>query len=234
MKYLPRDAAEGKMRALAAGAALLRAELSLGVHREGSPGRVVLSAQWVPPLVSAVGVVRAGGSPSSADPSESTKATRAGQRIAGAAKQAAGAITDNQDLRAEGELQQEKADAAKEAKRADEFAAQKREEARPPPARRSCASSASALSGSRDAAAAREERAERDRQAEQQQAARDTAVRRQAPEQVAQAREQDLRRDEVDAVHERVAAEERAQDEEVRAEQARRDAAALENVEKES
>jgi len=57
-------------------------------------------------------------------------------------------------------------------------------------------------------------------------------VRRQATEQVAQAREQDLRRDEVEAVHERAAAEGRAQDEEVRAEQARRDAAVLEDVEK--
>ncbi len=56
-------------------------------------------------------------------------------------------------------------------------------------------------------------------------------MRTQAAEQVAQAREQELHRDEVDAVRERAGAEERARDEENRAEQARRDAAALENVE---
>jgi uncharacterized protein YjbJ (UPF0337 family) len=167
-----------------------------------------------------------------ADPGESTKTTRAGQRVAGAAKQAAGALTDNQDLRAEGELQQEKADAAKQAKRADEFAEQKRAEAEATAREEELRVERERLAAE-DATAAREQRAEQDRQAEQQQAARDTTVRKQATEQVAQVREQDLRRDEVDAVHERAAAEGRAQDEEVRAERARRDAAALEDLEKE-
>jgi hypothetical protein len=59
----------------------------------------------------------------------------------------------------------------------------------------------------------------------------DTGQREQAVSQAARAREEQVRRDEADAVRERAAAEGRARDEEVRADQARGNAQALEQVE---
>ncbi|MDP8931151.1 MAG: hypothetical protein M3O70_21905 [Actinomycetota bacterium] len=167
------------------------------------------------------------------DPTSTDRVSRIGQRVAGAAKQVAGTTAGSEQLRQEGELNAEKADAALEARREEARAEQKRAEAEAEAKERELAVERQQLAAE-ETAEVREEWIEQQRDSQQERVEYDTARREAATALTAQAQQDALTADELDAVRERAEAERQAQQMDARADEARAAADALEQTDREA
>ena len=167
------------------------------------------------------------------DPTSTDRVSRIGQRVAGAAKQVAGTAAGDEQLRQEGELHAEKADAALESRREEARAEQKRAEAEAEAKDRELAVERQQLAAE-EMAEVREESIEQQRDSQQERVEHDTARREAATDLTVRAQQDALTADELDAVRERVDAEQQAQRINAQADQARAAADALEQTDRET
>ena len=150
-------------------------------------------------------------------------------RLKGKAKQVAGSVLDDKDLEREGELHEEKADAAQEAKRRKAEAVQERDEADLVARERDLKIEEERLAAE-ETADARKAGAERDRGEEEQRIERDHAERKADAARHEQGRQAQITADEQRAARERAQARREASDVEDEAEQARSTAEMLDRA----
>jgi uncharacterized protein YjbJ (UPF0337 family) len=162
-------------------------------------------------------------------PSENAGAGGVFDRLKGKAKQVAGSVLENEQLEREGELHEEKADAAQEAKRREAEASQEREEADLVARERDLKIEEQRIAAD-ETAEAREDAVERERAEKQQRIEREHVERKADAARDEQARQAQITADEQQAARERAQTRREASQAENEAEQARSTAETLDRA----
>jgi uncharacterized protein YjbJ (UPF0337 family) len=162
-------------------------------------------------------------------PSENAGAGGVFDRLKGKAKQVAGSVLENEQLEREGELHEEKADAAQEAKRREAEASQEREEADLVARERDLKIEEQRIAAD-ETAEAREDAVERERAEKQQRIEREHVERKADAARDERARQAQITADEQQAARERAQTRREASQAENEAEQARSTAETLDRA----